>query len=217
MRSDRDCIYIVLVKAHTGLGKAVRLLSGGYAYTHIAFCKDDRFEEFITFSRRRHYAPFDAGFMHETRDCYCFGKHDRVKLKIFRLPVTPRGRRRVYRFVRQVEQRQETCLFNLYSMITMPVLNGFRIAGTYNCMSFVGKIVELSGAVRLDRPYYRYSIRALDALLEPYLYTERYFSDTKAHAVPGYMEKVTLWYNVRSFLQLNRQLLHRVLYKHNTK
>ena len=59
-----DFIYIVLVKAHTGLGKVSRVLSGGYEYSHIAVCKDDRFEDFITFSRRRHYAPFDAGFMH---------------------------------------------------------------------------------------------------------------------------------------------------------
>ena len=73
-----DYIYIVLVKAHTGLGKAARVLSGGYEYSHIAVCMDDSFEDFITFSRKRHYAPFDAGFMHETRDCYCFRKIDRV-------------------------------------------------------------------------------------------------------------------------------------------
>lgn len=36
-----DFIYIVLVKAHTGLGKVSRVLSGGYEYSHIAVCKDD--------------------------------------------------------------------------------------------------------------------------------------------------------------------------------
>ena len=38
-----DFIYIVLVKAHTGLGKVSRVLSGGYEYSHIAVCKDDHF------------------------------------------------------------------------------------------------------------------------------------------------------------------------------
>jgi len=172
-----DFIYIVLVKAHTGLGKVSRVLSGGYEYSHIAVCKDDRFEDFITFSRRRHYAPFDAGFMHETRGCYCFGAHDRVKLKVFRLPINLRAKRKVYHFLRHVERQQDKYLFNLYSMATMPVLHGFVIDGTHNCMSFVGKVVELSGAVCLERPYYRYDIRALDTLLTPYLYTERYFFD----------------------------------------
>ena len=139
-----DFIYIVLVKAHTGLGKVSRVLSGGYEYSHIAVCKDDRFEDFITFSRRRHYAPFDAGFMHETRGCYCFGTHDRVKLKVFRLPIDLRAKRKVYHFLRHVERQQDNYLFNLYSMVTMPVLHGFMIDDAYNCMSFVGKVVELS-------------------------------------------------------------------------
>lgn len=206
-----SCIYIVLVKAHTGLGSIARVLSGGYEYSHIAVCKENTFEDFITFSRRRHYAPFDAGFMHETRDCYCFGTHERVKLKIFRLPIDLRGKRRVYRFLRDVERQQEHYLFNLYSMVTMPLLHGFRIDGAYNCMSFVGKVVDLSGAVCLKRPYYRYDIRELDALLEPYLYTERWFSAQNTRVTPGYMDQVPLRENVRLFLRLNRNLLYRMM------
>lgn len=219
-----DFIYIVLVKAHTGLGKVSRVLSGGYEYSHIAVCKDDRFEDFITFSRRRHYAPFDAGFMHETRGCYCFGTHDRVKLKVFRLPIDLRAKRKVYHFLRHVERQQDNYLFNLYSMVTMPVLHGFMIDDAYNCMSFVGKVVELSGAVRLQRPYYWYDIQALDALLTPYLFTERYFFDRSyrnpvsgrctsgrfSQTPPGYMDRVSLWENIRLFLRLNKELLSRV-------
>ncbi len=206
-----DYIYIVLVKAHTGLGKAARVLSGGYEYSHITVCKDDSFEDFITFSRKRHYAPFDAGFMHETRDCYCFGTHDRVKLKIFRLPVDLRGKRKVYHFLRYVERQQEHYLFHLYSMVTMPFLHGFRMEGAYNCMSFVGKVLELSGTVRLTKPYYRYNIREFDALLMPYLYTERYFSDRNVRITQGYMDQVTLWENIKLFLRLNKKLLCRMI------
>lgn len=204
-----DEIYIVLVKAHTGLGKVARVLSGGYEYSHIAVCIDDSFEDFITFSRRRHYAPFDAGFMHETRDCYCFGAYDRVKLKIFKLPVDQRGKRRICRFLADLEQNQEHYLFQLYSMITMPLFHGFAMKGTYNCMSFVGKVVELSGTVRLVKPYYKYNIRELDALLTPYLYTERSFSNEGTQMTPGYMDRVSLWENARLFLQLNIKLLRR--------
>ncbi len=217
-----DYIYIVLVKAHTGLAAVSRFLSGGYAYSHVAVCMDDCFQDFITFSRRRHYAPFDAGFMHETRSCYCFGRHDRVLLKIFRLPLDECAKRRVCHFLEYVERHQEQYLFNLYAMVTMPVLHGFMIRGAHNCMSFVGKVVALSGAVHLEMPYYRYDIRALDSLLEPYLYTECYFydhvtsqsgsnlSDLSEQAVSGYMDRVSLRENIRQFLCLNRKLLHRV-------
>ena len=205
-----EYIYIVLVKAHTGLGKVSRVLSGGYEYSHIAVCRDDRFEDFVTFSRRRHYAPFDAGFMHETRSCYCFGVHDRIKLKILRLPVDLRARRKIDHFLKQVERQQDRYLFNLYSMVTMPFLHGFVIDHAHNCMSFVGKVVELSGAVCLTRPYYRYDIRDLDLLLAPYVYTERYFSGRNSRTTPGYMDKVTLRENIRQFLLLNKKLLCRI-------
>ena len=205
-----EYIYIVLVKAHTGLGKVSRVLSGGYEYSHIAVCRDDRFEDFVTFSRRRHYAPFDAGFMHETRSCYCFGVHDRIKLKIFRLPVDLRARRKIDHFLKQVERQQDRYLFNLYSMVTMPFLHGFVIDHAHHCMSFVGKVVELSGAVCLTRPYYRYDIRDLDLLLAPYVYTERYFSGRNSRTTPGYMDKVTLRENIRQFLLLNKKLLCRI-------
>ncbi|MDE6221335.1 MAG: hypothetical protein K2G51_13080 [Lachnospiraceae bacterium] len=210
MRKDSH-IYIVLVKAHTGLGRVSRVLAGGYEYSHIAVCREDCFVDFITFSRRRHYAPFDAGFMHETRDCYCFGKHDRVKLKIFKLPVDWRGERRLNRFISHVERHQEQYLFNLYAMLTMPFLHGFAIDGAYNCMSFVGKVVELSGTVRLAKPYYQYSIRELDELLKPYFYTERYFGDKETPATQRYMDNVPLRENIRMFLRLNKKLLRRMM------
>ncbi|MDE6619696.1 MAG: hypothetical protein K2K74_04230 [Lachnospiraceae bacterium] len=210
MKKD-SYIYIVLVKAHTGLARVARVLTGGYEYSHIAVCREDRFVDFITFSRRRHYAPFDAGFMHETRDCYCFGKYDRVKLKIFKLPVDWQGERKINRFISHVEQHQEHYLFNLYAMLTMPFLHGFVIDGAHNCMSFAAKVVELSGAVRLAKPYYRYSIRELDELLKPYLYTERYFGDKETLATQRYMDKVPLGENIRMFLCLNGKLLRRMM------
>ena len=61
--NNQDYIYIVLVKAMTGLGKFARKFSK-YEYTHIAVCLNDKLDDFITFSRKKHYTPFDSGFMH---------------------------------------------------------------------------------------------------------------------------------------------------------
>ena len=78
--NENNYIYVVLVKALTGLGKLARLTKK-YDYTHIAVCLDEKIDKFYTFSRRKHYLPFDCGFMVETLDCYAFGKHKNVKLK----------------------------------------------------------------------------------------------------------------------------------------
>ena len=60
-------IYIVLIKAHTGLGSIARRLTG-YPYTHIAVSLDRSMTDFISYSRRYHYIPFDAGYTHDYRD-----------------------------------------------------------------------------------------------------------------------------------------------------
>ena len=82
-----EYIYIVLVKALTGLGRIARKITR-YEYTHIAISLDENLEDFITFSRRKHYSPFDAGFMHEKRQYYAFGKNKNVKVKVFKIKIS---------------------------------------------------------------------------------------------------------------------------------
>ena len=44
--NQNNYIYIVLVKALTGLGKFARL-TGKYEYTHIAVCLDEKFDKIV--------------------------------------------------------------------------------------------------------------------------------------------------------------------------
>lgn len=50
-------------------------------------------------------------------------------------------------------------------MITMPILHGIYIEKKHNCMSFTGKILEISNTVQLDKPFYKYNIKEIDELL----------------------------------------------------
>jgi len=155
-------IYIVLIKAHTGLGSAARKITR-YEYTHTAVSLNGTLTDFVSFSRRRHYMPFDAGFMHEKRDFYAFGKHTFFKAKVFRLNITDENFSRVMKFIRSCESDTEL-IFNLISMATMPVFHGIQIYKAYNCMSFTARILQLSG-VKLGKPFYKYSIKDIDELL----------------------------------------------------
>lgn len=205
--TNKNNIYVVLIKAHTGLGNIARKISK-YEYTHISVCLNDELNDFITFSRKKHFAPFDSGFMHETLDCYAFGNHKNVKLKVFCVPVPDRNMSRILQFIKKVENDSEY-IFNIYSMVTMPVFHGFKIYKAHNCMSFVGKILKLSGAVRMKKPHYKYDIKEMDDMLTPYFMSEKMFEKAKIETT-DYMDKVSVLHNLKMFFKLNCELIRRL-------
>lgn len=207
MNKKEDEIYVVLIKALTGLGKFSRKLNK-YEYTHIAISLNGEMKDFVTFSRKLHYAPFQSGFMHEKVEHYAFGNHRKAKVKIFKVPV--RNMQKIKSYIEKIEKDEEY-IFNIYSMITMPFIHGFRIYKAHNCMSFVGKIIELTGAVRMEKKYYKYNIAEMDALLTPYFYKETELKKTTDDK--EYMQKVGFFANLKQFAGLNRKLMYRMLFK----
>lgn len=205
-------IYIVLVKAHTGLGKFARFFSK-YEYTHIAVCLDDELNDFITFSRKKHYSPFESGFMHEYIDYYAFGKNESVKLKIFKIPVNNENYIEIESYINQIENDKDY-IFNIYSMATMSIFHGFKIYKAHNCMSFVSKIIELSNTVNMEKKYYKYNIKELDLLLKEYKYEEKEFIRGN-NINKEYMNKVGIFKNIKLFVSLNCKLLYRLVVKRN--
>lgn len=204
---NNEYIYIVLVKALTGLGQFSRIISK-YEYSHIAVCLDEKLNDFVTFSRRKHYSPFNAGFMHEKREHYAFGENEKVKVKVFKVPVTKENKIKIIKYIEKIENDKEY-VFNLYSMLTMPFIHGFEIYKAHNCMSFVGKIIELSKSVEMDKPYYKYNIPEMDELLEDYKYKEGYLK--KKQEDYEYMQKDDMVSNVKMFVGLNGELIKRML------
>jgi hypothetical protein len=210
VNNKEDYIYIVLVKALTGLGKFARKFSK-YEYTHASICLNENIDDFITFSRKKHYAPFDSGFMHETLDCYAYDKYESIKLKVFKVPVSLKNKKKIERYIETVSKDTEY-IFNLYSMATMSLFHGFRIYKAHNCMSFVSKILELSKSVPMTKKYYKYNIQELDMLLSNYKYQEKNFYKTKVQNT-NYMDKVSFISNIVMFLKLNAKLLYRIFSK----
>lgn len=208
--NQNNYIYVVLVKALTGLGKFARLTSK-YDYTHIAVCLDENLDKFYTFSRRKHYSPFDCGYMVETLDCYAFGKNKDVKLKIFKVPVLKENKEKIKKYINKVSS-DSNYIFNFYSMITMSFFHGFKIYKAHNCMSFVSKIIELSGAVNMSKTYYKYNIKEIDELLSEYIYKEEFF-DKKKIETKDYMKYIGVFKNTIYFIRLNSKLIYRIFAK----
>lgn len=202
-------IYIVLIKAHTGLGRFARLF-GGFEYTHTAICFDKNFDDFLSFSRKRHYLPFDAGFMHEYRDFYAFGKHKRFKAKAFELAVDEKHYADIERFIFEC-QADKDMRFNLFSMLTMPIIGGFEIYKAHNCMSFVSKVIKFCGTVKMSRPYYRYSIKDIDRLLCSYVCFEGYLLRKESPHYNKYMQKPSFFEYIAAPADLIFTLIKRMI------
>lgn len=209
---QNNYIYVVLVKALTGLGKFARL-TGKYEYTHIAVSLDEKLDKFYTFSRKKHYSIFDCGYMVETLDCYAFGKNEKVKLKVFKIPVSQENKKEIEEYIKNVSTDSKY-IFNFYSMITMPIFHGFKIYKSHNCMSFVSKIIELSKKVEMIKPYYKYNIKELDNLLTDYLYKEDHYKKEKIEVI-DYMKHIGFIKNIINFIKLNGKLIYRVIFKSN--
>jgi hypothetical protein len=203
-------IYIVLIKAHTGLGSVARVFTR-YPYTHIAVCLDKSLTDYISFSRRYHNFPFEAGFTHEYRDYYAFGRHKDYGAKVFRLPVEEDEYCDILEFIN--ERENGGYLFNVFSMATMPLIGGFRIAGAENCMSFTAQIIEKSGVVKLLKPYWRYSIKDMDELLMKYQYFEGKISKRSCDIHTEYMQKFCIKRYFRGMAGLILPLAKRLITK----
>lgn len=200
-------LYVVLIKAHTGLGKISRIITK-YEYTHIAISMEEQLSDFITFSRKKHYSPFDSGFMHERRNYYAFGKNRNVKVKIFKIQLDKDSYIDICDTMKRFEEDKSN-IFNIYSMITMPILHGFQVYKAYNCMSFAGLIIKKANAIKMDRPYYKYMIKDYDNLLSEYFYYEGYLE--KDDLNDDYMDKISFLKNAADFIKLNIRLIGRII------
>lgn len=211
--NEQEFIYVVFVKAMTGLGKLIRKINP-YEYTHIAVSMDEDLTDFVAFSRKLHHSPFLAGFMHERREHYAFGENEFAEIKVYKVPVSKENKENILAFISQIENDSEY-IFNLFSMISMPIFHGIRIYKAHDCMSFVGKVLELSGAVKLQKMFYKMNIPEMEFLLQGFECKKVELKKIKEDE--NYMQKVSLWRNAKACIRLNCTLLYRLIMKRKEK
>ena len=202
-------IYVVLIESYTGLGKLLKKFTG-YRYEHIAVSLDKSLTEFYSYSRRQHHHPFAAGFMKEYRDYYAFEEYRKFYAKVFAIPVTDEEMAQIREFIRQCGQDKEQ-MFNLFAMVTTPLIHGFRLYKAHNCMDFTAKVIELAG-VGLAKPYYKYSIPDIEELLSYLPHKEGYIRRMDSPDYEKYVEKSDIIIGVKEFAHVIRTLTHRLIF-----
>jgi len=202
-------IYVVLIESYTGLGKILKKVTG-YRYEHIAVSLDKSLTEFYSYSRKQHHHPFAAGFMKEYRDYYAFEEYQKFYSKIFAIPVTDEQYNNIEAFIEELKGDEEQ-MFNLFAMLTTPIIHGFRIYKAHNCMDFTAKVIELAG-VNLEKPFYKYDIPEIEKLLEGYPVKEGYVKRRDSADYEHYVEASDFFTSVREFLYAVRTLTGRMLF-----
>lgn len=198
-------LYVVLIKAHTGLGSLARKFKG-FEYTHVAICFDDSFTDFYTFSRRYHYLPSDCGFMVEKRDFYAFGEHQKFKTKVFELEIDEEHFEKIESFINECRNDSDM-MFNAFSMIFWPV----EICKSHNCMTFTAKILEISGIISLSLPYYKMRLKDIDRSLSDFVCYEGDMDRVASPEYDAYMCKFGVWTKLAGIIKLFGRLLGRMI------
>ena len=203
-------IYVVLIESYTGLGKILKKFTG-YRYEHIAVSLDKSLTEFYSFSRKQHHHPFKAGFMKEYRDYYAFEEYQKFYSKIFAIPVTEEKYDEICGFIERLTEDDEQ-IFNLFAMLTTPIIHGFRIYKAHNCMDFTARVIEMAG-VELEKPFYKYDIPDIEKLLEGYPMKEGYVKRIDSDEYEKYVEKSNFVTGVFEFLHAVKTLTVRLITK----
>ena len=202
--------YVVLIESYTGLGRLLKKVTG-YRYEHIAVSLDKKLTDFYSYSRKQHHHPFTAGFMHEYRDYYAFEKYKKFYAKIFSIPVSEETFKEIESFIQRLEKDDEQ-IFNLFAMLTTPIVHGFRIYKAHNCMDFTARVIEMAG-VELKKPYYKYDIPDIEKLLEGYPVKEGYVKRIDSEGYEKYVEESSILTNVREFFGVVVKLTKRCLFR----
>ena len=213
MTNKTSYIYVCMIREETGIAKVARRITKS-EYSHIAICLDAHLSEFITFSRRHYYLPLNSGFMRETRNCFGDMNQPNFKAKIFKIPIASNELLAIEALIDEIEQ-DDAYLFNIFSMITMPIIGGFELYKAYNCLGFVGRVLEEVSSVEMDKPFYKYSIPDFDKLLMMYTYFEDLI-DKDDHHVPDYMKKFGFLTHLRVTTRTLGHLFIRLFRRHKT-
>lgn len=142
-------IYVLLSQTQTRFAKVIRLL-GKQKYNHAAISLDAEFLEVYAYARPQHNAVLLAHLVHESLDRYTLRRADDVPVVVFKIPVSEAEYEWVSDTVDEMLDNKEY-LYNLFSVLSYPVIKGFSVRNTFTCIEFVSYILQHMGLLTSKR------------------------------------------------------------------
>jgi hypothetical protein len=165
-------IYIVLSETPTKFGSVIRRFAK-IKYNHASIAFDEMLLHLFSFGRRQYKNPLNAGLIKEYPDRFSLKKHTNVNVRIYKVPVTEEqykaGKRRIF----EIMTDPEGYLYNLFSVLSYPILRGFHTYKAYSCVEFVAHMLRHMGTgLDSDKPNCEFTPEEIGTHYSGYLYYE---------------------------------------------
>ena len=208
-------LYIAFVKSNTNAGVLIRKLTG-WRYSHISISLDDNLEEYHAFSRLNYKSSFIAGYTKEYKSNYSQLKNKKAEITYYKIPITKKELDKINNFIEDIKNDKEY-IFNYPSMFTTTILHGFELYKSYNCITFVTKILTFINKVKLERKYYKYDLNNLEDELKKYYYKEESFIITKLDKPNSFYNNMPYILRKKEEIKLFNECIYRLIFKKPTK
>jgi hypothetical protein len=148
-------IYLVLSRTPSRFGRMIRFISGD-SFNHASLAFDKNLSMLYSFGRRKNNIPLNAGLVKEYTERFSLKKVDCVSVRIYKIPVSREQYELGKKRIRQI-MKDETYLYNLYSVLFYPIFKGFYTYKAFTCVEFVIDMLKyMKIPVEMDKPSYKY-------------------------------------------------------------
>ena len=208
-------LYVMFTRTSTMVGKMIRVVTK-YEFSHVSLALSDDLTEFYSFARRNMNNAIDGGFVKEKRYYFTHGKESRTRVKIFKIPVEDEVYYQVKSFVKQIASDDEV-IYNLFSLITMPIVHGIQPYKQYTCISFVSEALSKTGLIKFNKPTYKYTPKELERILKKYLFLDGYISNGKVDTNDKFFEPIDAKKGLAVNILFIYECFYRLIYKKASK
>lgn len=213
--NKNEYIYVAFVRSNTKAGTIIRKITG-WKYSHVSISLEEKLEKFYAFSRLNYQSSFIAGFTEEYKSNYTLLKEKTAEITCYRIPITANEKLKIISFLNEIKFDREY-IFNYPSMFTTTILHGFEIYKSYNCITFVSKILSFIDCVNLSKKYYKYDLNELEKDIKEFYYKNEKFKINKLETKNDFFDKISFFERKKAELKLLSECFYRLLFKKSSK
>lgn len=210
-----DYIYVVFIRSNTKAGSVIRKLTG-WKYSHVSICFDENKDEFYAFSRLNYKSSFWAGYTKEYKSNYTLLKDKDAELTYYKIPITKEEKKNILTFIKTIEEDKEY-IFNYPSMLTTTIVHGFELYKSFNCITFVSKILEFISSIKMTKKYYKYDLNELEQDVIEYYYKKETIHITTLNKENKFFDKINYKSRKREEFKLFNECVYRLFKKKSSK
>lgn len=159
-------LYVLFSRSDTYFSELIYRLSPG-EFTHAALALERDLENLYSFGRYNPDFPLPAGFVTEHVHTGVYGRCGHKTCRVYRVPVSDNGYRRVTRLLEYMQRNAENYNYNLFGVALCALKISHKRKARFFCSQFVAEMLRRSGAAELPRP--AHMMRPADLMAMPEL------------------------------------------------